>query len=1175
MRAVVSVVLAISLCFFSNIIIWAEDCEQKTPQPNLTYIATVVDDTIVGNGNGVMEPGETVQLQVALYNAGTATAFGVMGMLESQDIGVTVTDRNATFGDIMPGSSVTAVSPYFTVSLGTSVSCGKDVTFQFQAIYLTGSSEFSFTVPMRGSREHNLAASEYDEIIYGAAAGDHVGTSVGHGDINGDGLEDIVFGAYQADGPGDVRSSCGEVWVIYGSTNPDFTLDLNTPPASATLIYGAGSGDELGFGVGVGDLNGDGFDDLVMSARSADGEDNLRAQCGEVWIIPGSSALSGTTIDLTSPPTGSRVIYGADASDYLASDISVDDFNGDGFDDVLLGAWNADGPGNGRNQAGEVWFIPGPIIKSTIDLVSPPAYATVIYGADSNDFCGEDISSGDINGDGKVDCIIAARASDGFNNDESGAGEVWIIYGAETFPAVIDLATPAQASTVIYGDDATDNLGMALASGDINHDGYDDVVAGAWWGDGPGNTRSNAGDVWVIYGAATLPTSINLDAQPPNTTAIFGGEEGDLLGDTLGCGDVNGDGYDDLVLAAVHGDGLNNATANAGDIWLIYGQAVPPMVVDLSSPPFQATVFYGMSESDGLANSIDVADLDSDGYEDILLGNDNGDGADESLSYAGEIILITGRPSWAYYLRADTYSWIDAMTGQNIGLDCDSCCQEVEMGFSFEFYGDSYSSIWVCDDGYISFAEVTMPHSFNFCLPSKYLPQSMIAVNWNDFSLEESGAVYALLEGTEPNRRFTVEWSAVPYYSLASMATFELTLFEGSNQILVQYGSSFDSGLSSTAGLENMTGTNGHSYSCYEDDLTAGSAWRAVPFGTYSIFYDDMESGTNGWTSSGLWHQEAASCEPFYRSTTTSWYFGDSVATPPCSYETGVRETGLLNTPTISADFYSQLYYWQRRETEAVSNFDLSYIQVSEDGGAFTDIDQIFNVKNAWEPDRVDISSHSNHDLALGFFFDTVDTYGNEYLGWMLDNIEVLGCEVFGGKAMKAYAYARPTPVCETESYLLDGTGTFVLGCDSISYQWFEDGSALDGATFLQYSIPPGHAPGLFTYTFGVSCASPFQSETSEPVEVLVVEMPSEVPEDSFMLEKSTDGSEITMTWQDVSGGEFYVVFNDSNPAGSFETELAGSSSGSVGLTVAMPTESIVYYLVAGANDTCGLGPKR
>ena len=92
------------------------------------------------------------------------------------------------------------------------------------------------------------------------------------------------------------------------------------------------------------------------------------------------------------------------------------------------------------------------------------------------------------------------------------------------------------------------------------------------------------------------------------------------------------------------------------------------------------------------------------------------------------------------------------------------------------------------------------------------------------------------------------------------------------------------------------------------------------------------------------------------------------------------------------------------------------------------DQEQILISDNLWHHHTNDISSHSEKNIQVGFFFDTMDPVNNVYLGWMIDEAEIWGCNVYGTIPMKALAYARPSPVCETNSYLLDGTGTYARG---------------------------------------------------------------------------------------------------------------------------------------------------
>ena len=194
----------------------------------------------------------------------------------------------------------------------------------------------------------------------------------------------------------------------------------------------------------------------------------------------------------------------------------------------------------------------------------------------------------------------------------------------------------------------------------------------------------------------------------------------------------------------------------------------------------------------------------------------------------------------------------------------------------------------------------------------------------------------------------------------------------------------------------------------------------------------------------------------------------------------------------------------------------------------------------------------------------------------MVDDVEVWGCDVYGTTPIiKALAYARPTPVCETTSYLLDGTGTFAHGCQApLTYQWYEDGSPIAGATSLQYPVPASHAPGTFSYTLEATCSAPTQADMSDPVSVQVVQMPAAVPGDSFRLSKTT-ANDIFMTWGNVGGATLYTIYRGLDPTSTFTTVVTTGPDGGTGVLVPLPTEPAGYYLVAGRNDTCGEGPKR
>ncbi len=127
-----------------------------------------------------------------------------------------------------------------------------------------------------------------------------------------------------------------------------------------------------------------------------------------------------------------------------------------------------------------------------------------------------------------------------------------MIFGAASLPATIDLATLGSAGTAIFGADSNDRSGFSVSNaGDVNGDGFDDLLIGARQADASGNAKSYSGDSYLIFGAATLPAAIDLNALGSAGITIFGGDANDRSGYSVSNGgDVNGDGFDDLLIGA-------------------------------------------------------------------------------------------------------------------------------------------------------------------------------------------------------------------------------------------------------------------------------------------------------------------------------------------------------------------------------------------------------------------------------------------------------------------------------------------------------------------------------------------------------------------------------------------------------------------------------------------------
>jgi len=488
----------------------------------------------------------------------------------------------------------------------------------------------AFSGMLFGQRVIDLNKVWGDMRVMGDDADDNSGSAVAHGDINGDGYMDIIIGAPSAD-PFE-RNLAGEVYVIFGSINPQSTIDLITQPADIS-VYGDDDYDYSGYAVASGDVNGDGYYDLIIGAYGADPGGRNRA--GETYIIFGNSfSTPPYTIDLRYQPA-TITICGEDDWDMSGSSVASGDVNGDGYMDIIIGAINAD-PG-GRTNAGETYVIFGSSSPpSTIDLSIESADITV-YGDDVWDASGYPIASGDINGDAYYDIIIGAYHADPPGGSE--AGETYVIFGSDfpSPPYTIDLDTQS-ADITIYGDNPHDHFGSAVASGDINCDGYDDIIIGAYWADPLG--RYDAGETCVIFGASfsSPPYTIDLNSQPADIT-LYGDDADDYSGWAVTRGDINNDGYDDIIIGA---NGANpGGRIDAGETYVIFGGSFPspPYTIDLRYQPATITI-NGDDAGDDSGIAIASGDVNGDEYDDLIIGAYKAD--PPGGANAGETYLVLG-----------------------------------------------------------------------------------------------------------------------------------------------------------------------------------------------------------------------------------------------------------------------------------------------------------------------------------------------------------------------------------------------------------------------------------------------------------------------------------------------------------------------------------------------------
>jgi RTX calcium-binding nonapeptide repeat (4 copies)/FG-GAP repeat len=395
--------------------------------------------------------------------------------------------------------------------------------------------------------------------IDGVDADDHSGYSVSAaGDVNGDGFGDIVIGAYTADTAG--GADAGESYVVFGKASgfgAAFGLSA-LDGSNGFRIDGLDTFGNLGRAVsGAGDVNGDGFGDIIVGAHGAYASGDAGA--GQSYVVFGKAGGFAPAFDLTALDgvNGFRIegIDFADASGRAVS--SAGDVNGDGFGDIIVGAYAA------ADEAGETYVVFGKAsgFAAALDLSAlDGTNGFRIDGIDVFDNSGRAVSSaGDVNGDGFDDILIGANAGD--PGGAIDAGESYVVFGkASGFAPALDLATlDGDTGFRLDGIDADDYSGASVsAGGDVNGDGFADILIGSFSAD-PGGDLS-AGETYVVFGHRALDAVVRIGTDRAQT--INGGFGGDTINGLGGADTLIGWEGDDRIDGGLGDDIIDGGDGN-------------------------------------------------------------------------------------------------------------------------------------------------------------------------------------------------------------------------------------------------------------------------------------------------------------------------------------------------------------------------------------------------------------------------------------------------------------------------------------------------------------------------------------------------------------------------------------------------------------------------------------
>ena len=373
-------------------------------------------------------------------------------------------------------------------------------------------------------------------------------------------------------------------------------------PGQATLV-GRDPTSYFGSSLATGDVNGDGFEDLIAAARYEAGTGLAN---GAVYVIPGPIADQST---YTMPHRAAVAIEGITDSQ-LGAIVDAGDMNGDGFDDIAMASLSQMYVYLGSTDIQVSNPITVPIISAPLALTVSPARAGTV-------FC-------DLNGDLLQDLFI-----EDFSSYETGVqffGTLGSTSLTNTLPLNIQL--PGEADITIEGITNLTSWGTSrqkkMACGDFNGDGTPDLALGVPT-ENP-HTQFQAGSVYIIPGdpgiTAGKPLTLTMPAQAgailDGLDGYEGGEGGDQFGTSLAAADINQDGKDDLIISAPGGWGVNNWYGFAGEIYLWLGRAFTGQRSPISA---QASwVVYGEDIYNYLGFSLATGDFDGDGAPEILAG---------------------------------------------------------------------------------------------------------------------------------------------------------------------------------------------------------------------------------------------------------------------------------------------------------------------------------------------------------------------------------------------------------------------------------------------------------------------------------------------------------------------------------------------------------------------------
>ncbi|MBD3376267.1 T9SS type A sorting domain-containing protein [candidate division KSB1 bacterium] len=428
-----------------------------------------------------------------------------------------------------------------------------------------------------GSWQSPINLAEADASFLGEEITDRASHDVfGIGDVNNDGIDDIGIGVKFYDQTG---NNAGKVYIIFGKET-GWQKDISLGDAADATYLGVGATSEAGHVMGTGDINGDHIDDFIIGAGFSD---EFAPDAGKVYVFFGKE--TGWEMDV-SMDSADASYYGEEEGDMAGHRVAgVGDIDGDGLNDFIVASHGADR--DSIMNRGEVHLFYGKTTGWQVNGSLADADASFIGPEQRNRGIGANLmGGGDVNGDGLQDMIIAGE----------NRSIVFVVLG-QTTPYVPNMNIEEVAVAKYLGEKPSDHAGYDLRSvGDINMDGYDDFLVGAYYAD------TGRGKAYLILGRQDWTQNQPFERSLADADAIFIGEGADdRAGFSVSGGNINGDEYPDLLISAPENDSNGE---KSGSVYLFFGgksdlAVTAPKPGDIIPTDIQYTITWTSADMSG------------------------------------------------------------------------------------------------------------------------------------------------------------------------------------------------------------------------------------------------------------------------------------------------------------------------------------------------------------------------------------------------------------------------------------------------------------------------------------------------------------------------------------------------------------------------------------------------